>query len=111
MTRKKYLGFFVSDSFYGDEYINNDIGNAYAGGNAIIRHFKHCSADVKVKLYNSFCCSIYCCALISVYQLTCKKVSNSLMGVPRYFSASPLFVSLNVCNFAFLWCKLAYSFF
>ena len=81
ITREKYLGFFVSDSFYSDDYISNQIGNTYARGNTIIRHFKHCS-DVKVKFYNSYCCSIYCCALFSVYhktvldklQLACNKV-------------------------------------
>ena len=85
--REKYLGFFVTDSFYDDEYIKNEIGNTYARGNTIvfIRHFKHCSADVKVKLYNSYCCSIYCCSLISVYHKTvldklsvaCNKVFKS----------------------------------
>ena len=118
VKREKYLGFFVTDSFYDDEYIKNEIGNTYARGNTIIRHFKHCSADVKVKLYNSYCCSIYCCALISVYHKTvldklsvaCNKVFKSLMGVPRDFSASALFVNLNVSNFAILRRKLVYSF-
>ena len=89
----------------------------YARGNTIIRPFKHSSTDVKVKLYNSYCCSIYCCALISVYHETvldklsvaCNKVVKSLMGVPRNFSACALFVSLNVCNFAILRCNLIYS--
>ena len=119
VKREKYLGFVVTDSFYDDEYINNEISNTYARGNTIIRHFKHCSADVKVKLYNSYCCSIYCCALISVYHKTvldklsvaCNKVFKSLMGVPRDFSASSLFVNLNVYNFAILRRKLVYSFF
>ena len=118
VKREKYLGFFVTDSFYDDEYIKNEIGNTYARGNTIIRHFKHCSADVKVKLYNSCCCSIYCCALMSVYHKTvldklsvaCNKVFKSLMGVPRDFSASALFVNLNVSNFAILRRKLVYSF-
>ena len=118
VKREKYLGFFVTDSFYDDEYIKNEIGNTYARGNTIIRHFKHCSADVKVTLYNSYCCSIYCCALISVYHKTvldklsvaCNKVFKSLMCVPRDFSASALFVNLNVANFAILRRKLVYSF-
>ena len=107
VKREKYLGFFVTDSFYDDEYIKNEIVNTYARGNTIIRHFKHCYADVKVKLYDSYCCSIYWWALISVYHKTvldklsvaCNKVFKSLMGVPRDFSASALFVNLNVSNF------------
>ena len=38
------------------------------------------------------------------------KVFKGLMGVPRDFSASALFVNLNVCNFAILRRKLVYSF-
>ena len=64
------------------------------------------------------CNIIYCCLLISVYHksvleefpVTDIKVFKSLMGVPTDFSASALFVSLNVCNFATLSCKLVYSF-
>ena len=88
---EKYLGFIVNDSFNDDDYIRNEIANTYARGNTIIRHFKHCSEDVKVKLYNSYCCNIYCCALVSAYHKTvldkfsvaCNKVFKSLMGVPR----------------------------
>ena len=39
VKREKYLGFFVTDSFYDDEYIKNEIGHTYARGNTIIRHF------------------------------------------------------------------------
>ena len=67
-----------------------------------------------MKLYNS-----YCCALVSAYHKTvldkfsvaCNKVFKSLMGVPRDFSASALFVSLNVCNFVTLRRKLVYRVF
>ena len=82
------------------------------------RPFIESVIDVKVKLHNSYCCNIYCCALVSAYHKTvldkfpvaCNKVFKSLMGVPRDFSASALFVSLNVCNFVTLRCKLVYSF-
>ena len=67
---EKYFGFIVNDSFNDDDYIRNEIANTYARGNTIIRHFKHCSEDVKVKLYNSYCCNIYCCALVSAYHKT-----------------------------------------
>ena len=102
------------------DYIRNELANTYARGNTIIRHFKHCSEDVKVKLilYNSYCCNIHCCALVSAYHKTvldkfpvaCNKVFKSLMGVPWDFSAYALFVSLNVCNFVTLRRKLVYSF-
>ena len=39
-----------------------------------------------------------------------QQVFKSLMGVPRDFSASALFVNMNVSNFAILRRKLVYSF-
>ena len=95
-----------------------DMQNTYIRGNLIIKNYKHCSEDVKMNLYKLYCCSIYCCALVSVCHKTvldklpvaCNNVFKSLMGVLRYFSASALFVNLNVCNCATLRCKLVYSF-
>ena len=40
VTREKYVAFFVTDSFYDDEYIKNEIDNTYARGNTNIRRFK-----------------------------------------------------------------------
>ena len=102
VNTEKYLGFIVNDSFNDDDYIKNEVANTYARGNTIIRYFKHCSEDAKVKLYNSYCCNIYCCALVSVYQkivldkfpVARNKVFKSLIGVPRDFSASALFECL-----------------
>ena len=67
----KYLDFIVSDSFNDDDYIKNEIANTNTRCNMIIRHFKHCSEDVTLKLYNSYCCNIYCRALVSVYHKNC----------------------------------------
>ena len=44
------------------------------------------------------------------FQFARKKVFKRLMRVPRDFSASALFVGLNVCNFVTLSHKLVYSF-
>ena len=88
VKREKYLGSFVTDSFYDDEYIKNEIGNTYARCNTVIRRFKHCSADVKVKLYNSYCCSMYCCALIMIYLLAHRNLLWDILRLPS--SARPM---------------------
>ena len=115
VDKEKYLSFFISSDFYDDHYLKNETGKTYARGNMVIRHFKHCSGEVKTKLY---CSSIYCCALVSVYHtdilkklsVACNKMFKSLMGVARDFSASALFVSMNVSSFSVLRRKLVYSF-
>ena len=92
---------------YDDEYItkrNRQHIRMCKRYNTIIRHFKHCFADVKVKLYNSYCCSTHCCALIPT-------VLDKLSVTCRDFRASALFVILNVFSFVILRSKLVYSFF
>ena len=39
----------------------------YARGNLIIRNFKHCSYDVKIQLFNTFCSNMYCGHLCCSY--------------------------------------------
>ena len=75
----------------------------------IIRHFMHCSGDVKVNIVVHLYLPIIKLFLIG-FQLHSSKFFKRLMGVPRDFSASALFVSLNVCNFVTLSHKLVYSF-
>ena len=84
----------------------------------LIRNFRHCSADVKVTSYKTYCSSVYCCALISTYlsetlrklHVAFNKTFKCLMNVHRYSSASALFVSHRVDNFLVLRRKLVYSF-
>ena len=84
----------------------------------LIRNFKHCSDDVKVTLYKTYCSSVYCCALISTYltetirklHVAFNKTFKCLMCVPRTASASALFVSHQVDNFLVLRRKLVFSF-
>ena len=88
-----------------------------ARGNAIIRKFKHCSNDVKVKLFNAYCENAYCCSLISQFKkCTFKsiktahnKIFKSLMRVRRDASASALFVQHEVDNFNVLMRKISFS--
>ena len=63
VTREKYLGFFVIDSFYDDEYMKNEIVNTYARGNTIVRHFKHCSAVQRLS-YTTRIVAVYIVVLL-----------------------------------------------
>ena len=51
VTKEKYFSFFASDSFCDDDYTNNAIGNTYARGNTLIKHFKDFSGDEKGKVF------------------------------------------------------------
>ena len=115
---EKYLGYIVENDCYDNAHIKKEMRNTFARGNMLIRNFRHCSDDVKVKLFRTYCSSIYCCALISKYHKTVlkklhiafNKMFKCLMKVPSRASASALFVSHNVHNFPVLRRKLVYSF-
>ena len=115
---EKYLGYIIENDCYDNAHIKKEMRNTFARGNMLIRNFRHCSDAVKIKLYKTYCSSVYCCALISTYHETAlrklhiafNKMFKCLMNVPRRDSASTLFVNLGVDNFLVLRRKLVYSF-
>ena len=40
----------------------------YIGSNKLLHTFYHCSIDVKLELFRSFCTSFYCCYLWTAYK-------------------------------------------
>ena len=115
---EKYLGFIVNDDCFNNDHIIHEMRNTFARGSMLIINFKHCSEEVKLKLYQTYCNSVYCCGLISVYHqkvikklhVAFNKVFKCLMNVHSWSSASALFVSMGVDNFSVLRRKLVYSF-
>ena len=55
----KYLGCFITDNLTDDKDINRQIRCLYTRGNILISKFRHCSAEVKAKLFKSYCSSFY----------------------------------------------------
>ena len=61
----KYLGVTMTSDRQDHMDISRSIRTLYIRGNSLISNFKHCSDDVKVQLFKSYCTSIYCCHLWS----------------------------------------------
>jgi len=114
---EKYLGFNFNDNCLDNDHIVHEMRNMYARGSMLIRNFIHCSTDVKVKLYQSYCSNVYCCGLISAYHKTVlnklrvafNKIFKRLLCKPSRSSASSLFVNMNVDNFLVRRRKLIFS--
>ena len=51
----KYLGCFISNKLTDDCEINHQVRNVYFRGNILIKKFRHCTVDVKIK----FCLTVY----------------------------------------------------
>lgn len=117
VQQEEYLGYILNDDMRDDDHIIKEMRNVYARGNMLIRNFKHCTENVKVMLFKTYCSSLYCCPLWSKYRkatikklhVACNKMFKCFMNVPRDFSASLLFVSCNVENFTVLRRKLVYN--
>jgi hypothetical protein len=117
VSSETYLGYILNNEALDDDHILKEMRNLFARGNMLIRNFRHCSEEVKISLYKTFCSNIYCCPLwyrfkrctIKKIHVACNKVFKALMNVPRDFSASTLFVESNVRNFPALRRKLVYG--
>ena len=58
-----YLGYILNDHVSDDEHIVKEMRNLFARGNMLIRNFTHCTGEVKIALFKTFCSNIYCCPL------------------------------------------------
>ena len=89
----------------------------YAIGNTVISKFKCCREECKILMFKTFCSSVYCCALWSSYKLYSyhkvrvahNDIFRSLMNVPRFNSASTLFVEKRTNNIDVIIRKAMYS--
>ena len=78
----------------------------YASGNMLIRKFANCNLICKLTMFRTFLGNIYACGLWSKYKIASYakvKISHNdifrnMLNVPRWESASMLFVTHNVNN-------------
>ena len=64
----KYLGFIFSMNVQDDDDMLRQMRTLYIRSNKLLRTFYHCSIDVKLELFRSFCTSFYCCYLWTAYK-------------------------------------------
>lgn len=117
VDKENYLGVLITDDIMHDAAVDKERKLLYARGNKIIRYFKHCSNEVKVQLFKTFCTGFYCASLwcnFSSCNLRRFKVAHNtmfklLMRADRCASASGLFVSHSVPNVNVILRKLGFS--
>ena len=102
----KYLGVLVKDNMMDDDEMCKRMRSIHSTGNMVIRKFGKCSIDCKIQMFKTFLSQVYGCSLWASYKVISYskvKVSHNdifrfLLHVPRYESASALFVSHSVNN-------------
>ena len=99
VAESKYLGFSFCDSKQDDNDILRQMKTVYAKSNTSLRTFSHCSTDVKVTLFQSYCTALYCPFLWSDYKKsTFRKIRvafnnayRKIFGLPKRSSASAMY--------------------
>ena len=56
---QKYLGFIMNEHLLDNDDIKRQLRCTYTRGNMIISKFRHCSNDVKAKLFKAYCTNFY----------------------------------------------------
>ena len=118
VAESKYLGFNFCDSMQDDNDILRQMRTVYAKSNTLLRTFNHCSTDVKVTLFQSFCTALYCPFLWSNYKKsTFRKIRvafnnahRKIFGLPKRSIASAMYARHNICNFETTIRKSIYGF-
>ena len=100
-------GCILTDNLGDNEDVRKSLRGVYARANILIRRFSHCSKDVKLVLFQTFCTNLYCTQLWWNYSKdTLRKTriafNNSFIlitGYSRSCSASMMFAENNINNF------------
>ena len=87
--------------------IPRQMRSVYACSNRILCMFSHCSIDVKIVLFNSYCIPLYCSYLWTEYKKTsCSKIRvafnnayRHIFGLSKRSSASAMYANYNICKF------------
>ena len=107
VNETKYLGFTFCSLNKDDKDILRQMRSVYARSNRILRMFSHCSIDVKIVLFNSYCTPLYCSYLWTDYRKTSfskigvafNNAYSRIFGLSNRSSASAMYANYNICNF------------
>ena len=100
-----------------DNDLKGQMRNFYANANMLIRKFSKCSVNVKCYLFKTNCSTMYCSALwfnstntaLTKLKIAYNNSLRKLLGLPKYNSASEMFVNLRILSFGELLKKIVFS--
>ena len=115
VTKYKYSGTILTDDLSDDSNMLRQRGICYARCNSLIRNLSLCSPNVKVKLFKTLCCIMYCCQIWNQYKERKQQVGYNhafrrIMKYDRTCSASGISVANDVMSFNALWRNSLYNF-
>ena len=114
----KYLGFTFSSDQKDDNDILRQLRMLYTKSNRLLRLFYHCSVDVKLALFCSYCTCFYCSFLWTHYKksnysklrVAFNNVYRRILKLPLRSSASTMYVVNNIDSLEVLVRKRIFGF-
>ncbi|XP_041973395.1 uncharacterized protein LOC121729073 [Aricia agestis] len=108
VERVKYLGHWITESLADDLDMSRERRALSVRANMLARRFAKCTAEAKVTLFRAYCQAFYTCSLwvkhtLTAYSALRVQYNNgfrTLMGLPRFCSASGMFADAGVDSFA-----------
>ena len=102
----KYLRIIISEATC-DGDLKRQIRKYYANANMLLRKFSYCTPDVKCCMFKFYCATMYCSSMwfdstvtsIKKLKIAYNKGLGRLLNLPKYNSASEMFVNLNIPSF------------
>ncbi len=70
VSKKKYLGVWLTEHLNDNADIQRQICALYSRGNMLLRKFRKCSTNVKAHLFKTFCSNLYCAPMWCLYNAT-----------------------------------------
>ena len=103
VKQAKYLGTIISCG-NSDADVKRQMRRFYANANVLLRKFSKCSYDIKCMLFRSFCTNLYCSqfwyhssqSILRKLKISYNNSLRRLLNLPKYNSASEMFVCLNI---------------
>lgn len=114
----QYLGHVFSDDLRDDGDVRRQYSKIYAQANTLLRKFSMCPANVKCALFRAYITPLYTSHLWSSYtvksmqklRVAYNDAMRLLLQVPRWHSASQLFVDSNIPTCQAVLRKLMFKF-
>ena len=103
--------------YNSDNDLKRQMRKFYANANMLIRKFSKCSVNVKCYQFKTYCLTMYCSALwfnstkaaLTKLKTAYNNSLRRLLGLPKYNSASEMFVNLGTLSFGVLLRKFVFS--
>jgi len=114
----KYLGHIINKTRLQDDDVCRELKRLFTRTNILIRRLSHCSFNVKLRLFRSFCICFYDIAWRHVKDTAIRKLKSAYIkclkmffNFHKYSSVTEMFLQLGIPTFCTIYHNAQYRFY